>query len=53
MRAEMVISSIDYDILVYDDLNLSFYDKDTETKVQVVLPEHIAKKFKEELNKKL
>lgn len=53
MRADMDINSVDYEILIYDDLHLTFYDSNAHSKVKVVVPEHIAKKFKEELNKKL
>ncbi|MBA4509162.1 hypothetical protein LAV35_03775 [Clostridium sporogenes] len=53
MRADMDINSVDYEILIYDDLHLTFYDSNTHSKVKIVVPEHIAKKLKEELNSKM
>lgn len=53
MKAELTINSSDFEILSFDDLHLTFYDLDTNSRVKVKLPEHIANKFKEELNNKL
>lgn len=49
MKAEIKFDSVDYDITVYDDLHLTFYDADTNSKVEVTLPEHVAKNFKEDI----
>ncbi|APF27262.1 hypothetical protein NPD5_245 [Clostridium sporogenes] len=53
MKVELKMNSVDFEISSFDDLNLTFYDSNTHSKVKIAVPEHIAKKFKEELNKKL